>query len=171
MCNESDSVKWRSAKPKNIVLHLRWDVFFFGSILFVPFFSLFSSFRLNQKSFVYSQVDAVGWGKTSFGGPVSTALQKVQLTVIPNEECNKNYPYQITSAQMCTFTPLKDTCDVSIVATSLSLPFYPSAKKLIFLLLSCPTHLFFYFCNSVRWRRTKYIHGHIDRTCICQWSW
>lgn len=67
---------------------------------------------MSQNSYMYSQVEAVGWGKTSFGGTPSTSLKKVKLTVIPNYECNKNYPYQITSAQMCTFTPLKDACEV-----------------------------------------------------------
>lgn len=71
--------------------------------------------RLNQNTFVYSQAEAVGWGKTSYGGPVSTNLQKVELTVIPNTECNKNYPYQISTAQMCTFSPMKDICDVSSI--------------------------------------------------------
>lgn len=70
--------------------------------------------RLSQSAFVYSQVDAVGWGRTSFGGIASTSLQKAALTVIPNTECNRSYPYQISGAQMCTFTKSKDTCDVSI---------------------------------------------------------
>lgn len=72
-----------------------------------------SSNRLNQNSFVYSQVDACGWGRTTFGGVPSTSLQKVALTIISNSECNRSYPYQISGAQMCTFTALKDTCDVS----------------------------------------------------------
>lgn len=80
-----------------------------------------SSDRLNQNSFVYSQAEAVGWGRTSYGGPVSTNLQKVELTVIPNSECNKNYPYQISTAQMCTFSPMKDICDVSAFIS----PFFP----------------------------------------------
>lgn len=69
--------------------------------------------RLAQNSFVYSQVDLVGWGRTSYGGIASTNLQKVSVTVIPNTECNRSYPYQISGAQMCTFTALKDACDVS----------------------------------------------------------
>lgn len=68
---------------------------------------------------MYSQAEAVGWGKTSYGGPVSTNLQKVELTVIPNSECNKNYPYQISTAQMCTFSPMKDICDVSSIYLSI----------------------------------------------------
>lgn len=85
----------------------------------------FSSNRLNQESFVYSQAEAVGWGGTSWGGPVSTNLQKVELTVIPNSECNKNYPYQISTAQMCTFSPMKDICDVS----AFILPFFLNSSR------------------------------------------
>lgn len=73
----------------------------------------FDSDRLNQNTFVYSQAEAAGWGQVSYGGPTSTNLKKVELTVIPNDECNKNYPYQISTAQMCTFTPHKDICEVS----------------------------------------------------------
>lgn len=94
--------------------------------------TLFSSDRLNQNTFVYSQAEAVGWGKTSYGGPVSTNLQKVELTVIPNNECTKNYPYQISTAQICTFSPMKDVCDVSMLHPA---PFF-----------SCNSH-FLIFCT------------------------
>lgn len=54
-----------------------------------------------------------GNGETTYGGPLSTQLQKVTLTVIPNDQCNQNYAYRITDSQMCTLTPYKDVCNVS----------------------------------------------------------
>lgn len=111
---------------------------------FIHFFSCFCYFftsdRLNQNTFVYSQADAVGWGKTSYGGRVSTNLQKVELTVIPNSECNKNYPYQISTAQICTFSPLKDICEVSLRIFFIKLPiifFFCFIISLHFLMLYC----------------------------------
>lgn len=85
----------------------------FYEILFLLNFNF--SYRLNQNTFVYAQVETAGWGKTSFGGPVSTSLKKVTLNVIPNSECNNSYPFQLSEAQLCTFTPFKDTCDVSSI--------------------------------------------------------
>lgn len=113
--------------PIRFVLSIRCEISRQFNQFVVPIFRLAFSDRLNQNTFVYSQAEAVGWGKTSYGGPVSTNLQKVELTVIPNSECNKNYPYQISTAQMCTFSPMKDICDVSSIYSLCSfvvLPFF-----------------------------------------------
>lgn len=137
-----------------------------------PFFSD----RLNQNTFVYSQAEAVGWGKTSYGGPVSTNLQKVELTVIPNSECNKNYPYQISTAQMCTFSPMKDICDVS----ALHSPTFFSCNFAILHSLISYTFIFAspFFSNliinnnknAVWWRWSIAFHRHADRPVIFNWS-
>lgn len=100
--------KWKKWEEKHTQMF-----FFLDSLWIIVKKKTNHSCRLTQTSFVYSQLDAVGWGRTTFGGVTSTTLQKVSLTVIPNTECNRSYPYQISSAQMCTFTSYKDTCDVS----------------------------------------------------------
>lgn len=66
--------------------------------------------RYEHESFI-GRVEALGWGTTSFGGTVSTKLQKVTLDVVENAQCQNAYPdTPITSAQICTYTPDKDTC-------------------------------------------------------------
>lgn len=60
--------------------------------------------------FTNYNVDALGWGMTSFGGPVSTALKKVQLRVTSDKECRSYFP--IKNSQMCTYSPGRDTCQV-----------------------------------------------------------
>lgn len=64
-----------------------------------------------MNTFANETVEALGWGTTSFGGPVSTTLQKVALNVISNAKCRPTYP-NLMSSQMCTFTRDKDTCQV-----------------------------------------------------------
>lgn len=70
----------------------------------LPFF-----YTLN--TFTGTKVIATGWGTTSFGGPSSNILQKVNLDVIDNAVCESTYP-NISPSQMCTLTPQKDTCQV-----------------------------------------------------------
>jgi len=54
---------------------------------------------------------ATGWGSTSYGGPSSNVLLKVNLNILSNTnaQCKATYP-SIASSQMCTYTPSKDTC-------------------------------------------------------------
>lgn len=59
--------------------------------------------------FTGSTVEAVGWGSTSLGGPVSNILRKVTLGVISNSQCSGFYSY-IQSSQMCTFASNRDAC-------------------------------------------------------------
>lgn len=53
-------------------------------------------------------------GSTSFGGPSSNILKKVNLNVLDNSnsQCKNTYP-NIATSQMCTYTAQKDTCQVS----------------------------------------------------------
>lgn len=67
--------------------------------------------RYRTASFAGRRVEALGWGTTSFGGPLSNRLQKVSLDVTNQSYCESAYPNKITSAQFCTYTPEKDTCN------------------------------------------------------------
>lgn len=67
--------------------------------------------RYRTASFAGRRVEALGWGTTEFGGPLSNRLQKVNLEVTNKSSCESAYPNKITSAQFCTFTPGKDTCN------------------------------------------------------------
>lgn len=55
-------------------------------------------------------VEALGWGSTSYGGPVSSRLRKVPLSVVPTKECKTTYPQLNGSTQLCTYTAGSDTC-------------------------------------------------------------
>ncbi|KAK2588764.1 hypothetical protein KPH14_001644 [Odynerus spinipes] len=44
-----------------------------------------------------------GWGRHHSHGPLSNILQKVTLTTISNEDCQKYYNNTILPSQMCTF--------------------------------------------------------------------
>lgn len=61
-------------------------------------------------------VTATGWGTTEFGGRKSDYLQKVDLTVLKNDDptCKEPYP-TIQDSQMCTYKDGKDTCQVSSI--------------------------------------------------------
>lgn len=72
-----------------------------------------NSQRLSEHTYEFSKVEATGYGQTSPSGPPSKNLQIVTLDVISKQQCNENYPYQITDSQICTLTPGKDTCNVS----------------------------------------------------------
>ncbi len=61
--------------------------------------------------FTGSTVEAVGWGTTSYGGPVSSVLKKTSLGVISNAQCNSYYGY-IQSGQLCTWASGRDSCQV-----------------------------------------------------------
>lgn len=51
-----------------------------------------------------------GWGLTEFGGQKPNVPKKVHLNVINPNDCKKYY--NITSKDMCTYTPGKDSCQV-----------------------------------------------------------
>lgn len=66
--------------------------------------------RYQNEAFL-GRVEALGWGSTSFGGSPSTKLRKVFLDVVNLEQCKNAYPDSvITTGQVCTYTPEKDTC-------------------------------------------------------------
>lgn len=80
--------------------------------------------------FTNYNVEALGWGMTSFGGPASNVLKKAKLRVITDKECRKYFP--IHSSQMCTYAAGNDTCQVPIyklyIYINISLSF--SQKKI-----------------------------------------
>jgi len=59
--------------------------------------------------FTNSRVEAVGWGSTGFGYPVSSVQKKVTLDVISNSQCN-NYYGNIQASEICTYTSGRDSC-------------------------------------------------------------
>lgn len=71
-------------------------------------------FFYTTADFSGSTVTATGWGSTSFGGPSSNNLLKVDLSVLSNSntKCLGSYP-NVAASQMCSYTPQKDTCQVS----------------------------------------------------------
>lgn len=72
---------------------------------------IFEMERYQTTSFAGRRVEALGWGTTEFGGPLSNRLQKVSLDVINQSACESAYPNRITSGQFCTYTRGKDTCN------------------------------------------------------------
>jgi secreted trypsin-like serine protease len=46
---------------------------------------------MDTKDYVGEKVTLVGWGTTSFEGDLSKNLMEVEVPVVSNEECNKNY--------------------------------------------------------------------------------
>jgi secreted trypsin-like serine protease len=61
--------------------------------------------------FTNSVVEVTGWGTTSFAGPVSTTLQKVQTTVVSNAQCATYYgDGAIKNSQICTWMQNKGSC-------------------------------------------------------------
>lgn len=72
-------------------------------------------FYYSGSDFSGADVIGTGWGTTEFGGRKSDYLQKVDLTVLRNndEACLSSYP-AIQDSQMCTYKEGKDTCQVSI---------------------------------------------------------
>ncbi|XP_034478951.1 venom serine protease [Drosophila innubila] len=55
-------------------------------------------------SFAYDTVDVIGWGTTTFAGYTSPTLQKINLMVINNQDCQTEYSgvATINSGQICT---------------------------------------------------------------------
>lgn len=66
-------------------------------------------FRYTSLDFVDATVTALGWGAEEFSGPRSDVLQKVDLKVVGNAQC-KLTEKTLTSKQLCTYAPGKDTC-------------------------------------------------------------
>ncbi|KAJ6647068.1 Venom serine protease [Pseudolycoriella hygida] len=64
-----------------------------------------------NSDFAGVDVIATGWGTTEFGGRKSDYLQKVDLTVLKNDDprCKSAYP-NIQKSQVCTYKEGKDTC-------------------------------------------------------------
>uniref|UniRef100_A0A8W7PIR6 Peptidase S1 domain-containing protein n=1 Tax=Anopheles coluzzii TaxID=1518534 RepID=A0A8W7PIR6_ANOCL len=62
------------------------------------------------QSFEGRTVEATGWGDLDFGGPRASALNKVQLAVIGNQECSQRLSVTVPYQQLCTYTANRDTC-------------------------------------------------------------
>lgn len=63
---------------------------------------------------MYSYVDIIGWGTTSFAGPFSDTLQKATVIITDNTACAQTYnDTTIYPSQICTYDYLgtsKDSC-------------------------------------------------------------
>ncbi|MFF0427879.1 serine protease [Streptomyces sp. NPDC004520] len=66
--------------------------------------------RFAHGTFDHVQVEAPGWGTTSFGGRTSGVLRTVVLGTMGNAECGARGMSQVTAAQLCTYAPGRDTC-------------------------------------------------------------
>lgn len=68
-------------------------------------------FPFTGNTFAGNQVEGIGWGSTSFGGPKSQRLQKVSLDVITNAACRRSFT-TVQGSHICTFRMGKDMCQV-----------------------------------------------------------
>jgi len=78
--------------------------------------------HFDNKDFVGFPTKLMGWGATSFTGPISDTLQEVEVRIIDNRECNHNYsqiighesgfPNGINKQFICAGLPegSKDSC-------------------------------------------------------------
>ncbi|XP_053980748.1 venom serine protease 34-like [Hylaeus volcanicus] len=70
-------------------------------------------FQHSPDTFGGAYVDLLGWGSTDFGGPPSSTLQKVTVSVITNLECSAIYPtININRDTICTYGKGKDGCQM-----------------------------------------------------------
>ena len=57
--------------------------------------------------------DVIGWGDTQSGGPTSTVLLEVEISVADNEDCKKTFANLTTENMICTkIQEGKATCNV-----------------------------------------------------------
>lgn len=62
------------------------------------------------ESFDHTRLEAVGWGATAFGEGPSPVLRTVTLDTVPHAACARRGVGSLTPAQLCTWTPGRDTC-------------------------------------------------------------
>lgn len=73
-------------------------------------------YLFSQYDFAKRVAISTGWGTTSFGGPVSDILQKVDLNIISNDQCKAVYGNNtIKPTQICTQGKGKDACQVKLL--------------------------------------------------------
>ncbi|MFF4172456.1 serine protease [Streptomyces sp. NPDC001744] len=61
-------------------------------------------------AFDHTRVEAPGWGATSSGGRASPVLRTVTLDTMDNAACEARGAFRVTPAQLCTYSPGRDTC-------------------------------------------------------------
>ncbi|CAH0403062.1 unnamed protein product [Chilo suppressalis] len=66
-------------------------------------------FKFTNTDMTGAKLTILGWGTLYFGGPKANALRKVDVDVISQNTCRNTVP-TLTSRQICTFTPGKDSC-------------------------------------------------------------
>lgn len=57
----------------------------------------------------------MGWGMTSPGSKLPTALRMARLNVISNAQCQGFYGSFVRDTQICTWTAKTDFCTVGII--------------------------------------------------------
>jgi len=57
-------------------------------------------------------MSCIGWGTTSFGGPLSSNLLEVSVPILTSANCkrNANIGSKITDNMFCTYADGKDAC-------------------------------------------------------------
>ncbi|MET9346240.1 serine protease [Streptomyces termitum] len=63
-----------------------------------------------DETFARTRLEAVGWGATAYGEGASPVLRTVTLDTLTNAECARRGVDGLTRAQLCTWTPGRDTC-------------------------------------------------------------
>ncbi|MEU3610678.1 serine protease [Streptomyces sp. NPDC035033] len=62
------------------------------------------------ESFTHTRLEAAGWGATAFGRGPSPVLRTVTLDTLSNPACALRGVDGLTPAQLCTWSPGRDTC-------------------------------------------------------------
>lgn len=63
-----------------------------------------------MNAFDNTNVDLVGYGSTSFGGPLSPSLLKTTVNTIPNYNCSGMGWGTLSNGQICTYLSGYDAC-------------------------------------------------------------
>ncbi|CAH1279676.1 unnamed protein product [Diabrotica balteata] len=70
-------------------------------------------FLYSYDTFARENVTILGWGQIFYNGPSSDVLQKVEVEVIANTQCQRSFRNEsIYTSQICTLTPGKDSCQM-----------------------------------------------------------
>ncbi|MFF8807273.1 serine protease [Streptomyces omiyaensis] len=62
------------------------------------------------ETFAHTRLEAAGWGATAFGAEPSPVLRTVTLDTLSNGACALRGVDGLTPAQLCTWSPGRDTC-------------------------------------------------------------
>ncbi|XP_017784093.1 PREDICTED: venom serine protease-like [Nicrophorus vespilloides] len=68
-------------------------------------------FRYTNRNFIGTSLTVLGWGTTEFSGPKSDVLLATNVSVIPNDECQRAlHMNMVFNSQICTYAQGRDAC-------------------------------------------------------------